>query len=399
MKLSQHNHHRTTLINPAKEESFTGETRSFLSEPNLERNRLDGFDYLTCILTIILIGFGIITIYSATYNPEAGTWLTGFCRRQLIWVGIASGLGAILFIFHYNIFYQLAYPLYGIGIILLIAVEVAGSTHMGATRWLSLGSINVQPSEFAKITVILALARYLSDRRLPPPYNLKELIPPAIIIALPTILILKQPDLGTAMLIILISGVIIFVAGITRGTLVTIGITAVSTAIIGWQFLHDYQRQRILTFLDPEKDPLGSGYHIAQSKIAIGAGKLFGKGFLKGTQNSLHFLPEQHTDFIFAAYAEQWGFLGVLILLALYFAFLLRAIHIATEARDSFGSYLATGIAAIFFWQVTINIGMVSGLMPVVGIPLPLFSYGGTSMLTSMILISILLNIHYRRKA
>jgi rod shape determining protein RodA len=399
MKLSQHNRHRPTRINPATEESFTSETRSFLSEPNLERNRLDGFDYLTCILTIILIGFGVITIYSATYNPEAGTWLTGFCRRQLIWVAIASGLGAFLFIFHYNIFYQLAYPLYGIGIVLLIAVEFAGSTHMGATRWLSLGGINVQPSEFAKITVILALARYLSDRRLPPPYNLKELIPPAFIIALPTLLILKQPDLGTAMLIILISGVIIFIAGITRGTLVTIGITAVSTAIIGWQFLHDYQRQRILTFLDPEKDPLGSGYHIAQSKIAIGAGKLFGKGFLKGTQNSLHFLPEQHTDFIFAAYAEQWGFLGVLILLALYFAFLLRAIHIATEARDSFGSYLATGIAAIFFWQVTINIGMVSGLMPVVGIPLPLFSYGGTSMLTSMILISILLNIHYRRKA
>ncbi len=399
MKLSRHNRHRPPQINPAREESFAGETRSFLSEPNLERNRLDGFDYLTCILTAILIGFGVITIYSATYNPEAGTWLTGFCRRQLIWAGIGLGLGAALFIFHYNIFYQLAYPLYGFSLILLLAVEVAGSTHMGATRWLSLGGINVQPSEFAKIAVILALARYLSDRRLPPPYNLKELIPPAVIIALPTLLILKQPDLGTAMLIILISGVIIFIAGITRGTLVTIGITAVSTAVIGWQFLHDYQRQRILTFLDPEKDPLGSGYHIAQSKIAIGAGKLFGKGFLKGTQNSLHFLPEQHTDFIFAAYAEQWGFLGVLILLALYFAFLLRAIHIATEAKDSFGSYLATGIAAIFFWQVTINIGMVSGLMPVVGIPLPLFSYGGTSMLTSMILISILLNIHYRRKA
>lgn len=399
MKLSRHNRHRPPRINPAREESFTSETRSFLSEPNLERNRLDGFDYLTCALTVILISFGLITIYSATYNPEAGTWLTGFCRRQLIWSAIGLGLGAVLFVFHYNIFYQLAYPLYGFSLILLLAVEVAGSTHMGATRWLSLGGINVQPSEFAKIAVILALARYLSDRRLPPPYNLKELIPPAVIIALPTLLILKQPDLGTAMLIILISGVIIFIAGITRGTLITLGLSAISIAVIGWQFLHDYQRQRILTFLDPEKDPLGSGYHIAQSKIAIGAGKLFGKGFLKGTQNSLHFLPEQHTDFIFAAYAEQWGFLGVLILLALYFAFLLRAIHIATEARDSFGSYLATGIAAIFFWQVTINIGMVSGLMPVVGIPLPLFSYGGTSMLTSMILISILLNIHYRRKA
>ncbi len=399
MRLPRYNRHRPTRISPANEESFAGETRSFLSEPSLERNRLDGFDYLTCILTIILIGFGVITIYSATYNPEAGTWLTGFCRRQLIWVAVATGLGALLFIFHYSIFYQIAYPLYGISIILLLAVEVVGSTHMGATRWLSFGGINVQPSEFAKITVILALARYLSDRQLPPPYNLKELIPPALIIALPSVLILKQPDLGTAMLMILISGVIIFVAGITRGTLITLGLSAISIAVVGWQFLHDYQRQRILTFLDPEKDPLGSGYHIAQSKIAIGAGKLFGKGFLKGTQNSLHFLPEQHTDFIFAAYAEQWGFLGVLILLALYFAFLLRAVHIAIEARDSFGSYLAIGIAAIFFWQVTINIGMVSGLMPVVGIPLPLFSYGGTSMLTSMILISILLNIHYRRKA
>ncbi|MCK5540049.1 MAG: rod shape-determining protein RodA, partial [Deltaproteobacteria bacterium] len=232
-----------------------------------------------------------------------------------------------------------------------------------------------------------------------PPYNLKELLIPAIIVALPSTLILKQPDLGTAMLIILISGIVIVVVGITRGTILSIGISALTTAFIGWHFLHDYQRQRILTFINPEIDPLGSGYHIAQSKIAIGAGKLFGKGFLKGTQNTLHFLPEQHTDFIFAAYAEQWGFLGTIFLLALYFIFIFRALNIAMEARDSFASYLASGIAAIFFWQVTINIGMVSGLMPVVGIPLPLFSYGGTSMLTSLVLISILLNIHYRRKA
>ena len=398
MTLSHHNRHRPTRIGAATEDNFTPETRSHLSEKSLERSRFDGFDYFTCLLTIVLIGLGVLTIYSATYNPEAASWLTGYCRRQLIWVGIALVIGTVLFLLHYNILYQAAYPLYGLGIILLLAVEVAGSTHMGATRWLALGGINIQPSEFAKLTVILALARFLSDRRLPPPYNLKELITPAIIIALPAALILKQPDLGTAMLIILISGVIIFIAGVTRGTILTLGAGALSAAVIGWHFLHDYQKQRILTFMNPEKDPLGSGYHIAQSKIAIGAGKLFGKGFLKGTQNSLHFLPEQHTDFIFAAYAEQWGFLGVLILLAIYFMFLLRALNIAMEARDSFGSYLATGIAAIFFWQVTINIGMVSGLMPVVGIPLPLFSYGGTSMLTSIALISILLNIHYRRK-
>ena len=397
MTLSHRNRHRPTRIGAATEDNFTPETRSYLSEKSLERSRFDGFDYFTCLLTIVLIGLGVLTIYSATYNPDAVSWLTGYCRRRLIWVGIALVIGIVLFLLHYNILYQAAYPLYGIGIILLLAVEVAGSTHMGATRWLALGGINIQPSEFAKLTVILALARFLSDRRLPPPYNLKELITPAIIIALPAALILKQPDLGTAMLIILISGVIIFIAGVTRRTILTLGAGALSAAVIGWHFLHDYQKQRILTFMDPE-DPLGSGYHIAQSKIAIGAGKLFGKGFLKGTQNSLHFLPEQHTDFIFAAYAEQWGFLGVLILLVIYFLFLLRALNIAREARDSFGSYLATGIAAIFFWQVTINIGMVSGLMPVVGIPLPLFSYGGTSMLTSIALISILLNIHYRRK-
>ncbi len=398
MSLSKRPQHRPHQIDPSAD-AFAPWPKNHLTEQPLDRNRLYDFDYLTLGLTFILVFLGILTIYSATYNPEASGWLTGYCRRQSMWFGIALVVGSALFIFHYNFLYQIAYPLYGIGLLLLLAVEVAGSQHMGATRWLSIGGMNMQPSEFAKLTVILALARYLSDRTLPPPYNLKELLIPVIIVALPAVLILKQPDLGTAMLIILISGVVIFIAGITRGTIVTISISALTTAFVGWHFLHDYQRQRILTFINPENDPLGSGYHIAQSKIAIGAGKLFGKGFLKGTQNTLHFLPEQHTDFIFAAYAEQWGFLGAIILLALYFAFLFRALNIAMEARDSFGSYLATGIAAIFFWQVTINIGMVSGLMPVVGIPLPLFSYGGTSMLTSLVLISILLNIHYRRKA
>ncbi len=398
MTFSRRTPHRPPLID-ANSDAFASLSKSHLTEQPLDRNRLHDFDYLTLGLTFLLVALGLLTIYSATYNPEAGGWLTAYCRRQATWFSIALIIGGGLFIFHYNYLYQAAYPLYGFGLLLLLAVEVAGSKHMGATRWLSIGGMNVQPSEFAKLTVILALARYLSDRRLPPPYNLKELLTPVVIVALPSFMILKQPDLGTAMLIILISGVVIFIAGITRGTIITITISALTAAFGGWHFLHDYQRQRILTFINPENDPLGSGYHIAQSKIAIGAGKLFGKGFLKGTQNTLHFLPEQHTDFIFAAYAEQWGFLGTIILLALYFAFLFRALNIAMEARDTFGSYLASGIAAIFFWQVTINIGMVSGLMPVVGIPLPLFSYGGTSMLTSLVLISILLNIHYRRKA
>ena len=372
--------------------------RRHLHEQHLDRSRLQDFDYLMLILTFILVGLGILTIYSATYNPAGEGLLTPYCRKQLAWFGLSLVAAAPFFLIHYNFLYQAAYPLYGLGLALLVAVEVVGSSHMGATRWLSLGSFNIQPSELVKLTVVLALARYFSNRRIPPPYNLKELIIPALLVALPCVLILKQPDLGTAMLIILISGIVIFMAGITRGTIITIAITALGCAFTGWHFLHDYQRRRILTFLNPGSDPLGSGYHIAQSKIAIGAGKLFGKGFLKGTQNTLHFLPEQHTDFIFAAYAEQWGFIGTMLLLAIYFLFLFRAVNIAMSTRDPFGSYLAGGIAATFFLQITINIGMVSGIMPVVGIPLPLFSYGGTSMLTSIILIAILLNIHYHRR-
>jgi len=372
--------------------------RRYLHEQPLDRSRLHDFDYLMLALTFILVGLGILTIYSATYDPEATGFLTPYCRRQLAWFALSLVVSSGFFLVHYNILYQAAYPLYGMGLFLLLAVEVAGTTHMGATRWLSLGSFNVQPSEFVKLTVVIALARYFSNRRLPPPYNLKELLVPALIVALPCVLILKQPDLGTAMLIIMISGIVILIAGVTRGTIITILISGLVAAFTGWHFLHDYQRRRIATFLDPGNDPLGAGYHIAQSKIAIGAGRLFGKGFLKGTQNTLHFLPEQHTDFIFAAYAEQWGFIGTIFLLFIYLLFLFRALDIAMETKDTFGSYLAAGIAATFFLQITINIGMVSGIMPVVGIPLPLFSYGGTSMLTSMILIAILLNIHYRRR-
>ena len=369
-----------------------------LNDPPLDRSRLHDFDYLMLALTFILVGLGILTIYSATYTPETTGFLTPYCRRQLAWFALSLVVASGCFLVHYNVLYQAAYPLYGIGLFLLLAVEVAGTTHMGATRWLSIGSFNVQPSEFVKLTVVIALARYFSNRRLPPPYNLKELLVPALIVALPCVLILKQPDLGTAMLIIMISGIVILIAGVTRGTIITILISGLVAAFTGWHFLHDYQRRRIATFLDPGNDPLGAGYHIAQSKIAIGAGRLFGKGFLKGTQNTLHFLPEQHTDFIFAAYAEQWGFLGTIFLLFIYLLFLFRALNIAMETKDTFGSYLAAGITATFFLQITINIGMVSGIMPVVGIPLPLFSYGGTSMLTSMILIAILLNIHYHRR-
>jgi rod shape determining protein RodA len=364
-----------------------------INQPRI--SRLDG---VLLLVALLLFALGLLTIYSAAYDPDNASWLPLYCRRQLLWFLVGIGGMACGFVIDYHIFERLAYPVYAIAVILLLLVLLVGRTSMGATRWLTLGGFTFQPAELAKVAVALALARYFNRRRMAPPYNLRELLFPCGIVALPFLLIIKQPDLGTAMLVVLISTAVIFAAGMTRGTMTTIGGIACTGAIIGWHFLHDYQRQRILTFISPEMDPRGAGYHIAQSKIAVGSGGLWGNGFLKGTQTLLHFLPEQHTDFIFAVYAEQWGFLGCSLLIAVFLLLLLRGLTIATEARDPFGSYLAIGISATFFWQFFINIGMVIGLLPVVGIPLPLFSYGGTSLLTSLTLIGILLNIHFRKR-
>lgn len=364
----------------------------------LGRKKVSRLDFILPTISLILFLIGMLTIYSATYNPITVSWLTPYGKRQLLWFCLGLvGMGGS-FAIDYQFYQKAAYLLYGFTIILLVLVLLVGKTSMGATRWLTVGGIAFQPAELTKLTVVLALSRYLAERRLPPPYNLKELLVPFALVGVPFLLVVKQPDLGSAMLIFLISFAVIFYAGITRKTMITLVAAGISVAMAGWHFLHDYQRQRILTFINPDLDPQGTGYHIAQSKIAIGSGGIWGKGFLKGTQNLLHFLPEQHTDFIFAVFAEQWGFWGSLVLITLFIIFLLRGLAISQEAKDAFGSYLAVGITATFFWQVWINIGMVLGLMPVVGIPLPLISYGGTSLLTSMILIGILLNIHFRKQ-
>ncbi|NIA19025.1 MAG: rod shape-determining protein RodA [Xanthomonadaceae bacterium] len=365
---------------------------------HIGKKKISRLDFIILLLMASLFSIGILTIYSATYIPEVSTWLSPVSCRQLIWFTIGlAGMG-ISFALDYHYYQKISYLAYGLAILSLILVLVAGKSAMGAKRWLVIAGVTFQPSELTKLALIVALSRYFAERRLAPPYNLKELIIPFTMVLIPFLLLLKQPDLGTAMLVALISLSVIFYAGLTRKTIITLFFAAIALAVAGWQFLHDYQRQRILTFLNPELDPLGSGYHIAQSKIAIGSGGLGGKGFLKGTQNLLHFLPEQHTDFIFSVYAEQWGFWGSALLIILFMLFLLRSLIISQEAKDPFGSYLAIGITATFFWQVCINIGMVLGLMPVVGIPLPLISYGGTSLLTSMILIGILLNIHFRKQ-
>lgn len=267
----------------------------------------------------------------------------------------------------------------------------------GSRRWLVLGPVTVQPSELAKVGVIIILARYYANNASKRGFTIKGLFKPALMVLLPFMLIVKQPDLGTGLLIVLIAASMAFFAKIEKRSLITMITTGVVSGPLVWFFLKPYQKQRILTFINPDRDPLGAGYHIIQSKIAIGSGMLTGKGFLKGTQNTLSFLPEQHTDFIISVLAEEWGFAGSALFLLVYLAFLIWGFNIAHKSRDSFGTILAVGITAMIFWEVFINIGMVMGLMPVVGVPLPLISYGGSSVITTMLGIGILMNVSMRR--
>ena len=268
---------------------------------------------------------------------------------------------------------------------------------MGATRWLSFGGIGLQPSELMKIVIIVVLARYFAERASAQGFSLKGLAVPGALLLVPVLLIMKQPDLGTAMLLLAIGGTMALFAGIRRLTLTVLVAGGAAAACGGWFLLHDYQRQRIYTFLNPENDPLKSGYHIIQSKIAVGSGGLFGQGFRKGTQAQLSFLPERHTDFAFSVFAEEWGFVGCLLLIVLYLLIVLWGLYIARQASDRFGMFLALGVSAMLFWHIIVNLGMIMGLLPVVGVPLPLFSYGGTSMLTTMTGVGLLLNVSMRR--
>jgi rod shape determining protein RodA len=286
-----------------------------------------------------------------------------------------------------------AYGLYAITIIMLIVVELMGHIGMGAQRWIDLGIIKLQPSELAKITVILTLARHFHNTP-PTKYNkIQHLIIPLLIIALPVALILKQPNLGTATLLCGIAGWLMFASGIHRKYFI-IGIVLVCASLpVGWQFMHDYQKQRVMTFLDPESDPLGSGYNITQSMIAIGSGGITGKGLMNGSQTQLDFLPEKQTDFIFTVLSEEFGFIGGATIIILYMFMILKIISIASHSKSLFGTLVAHGIAALLTLHMFINIGMVIGLLPVVGIPLPLLSYGGSIMISTMIALGLVCNV------
>lgn len=282
------------------------------------------------------------------------------------------------------------------GLGLLVAVLVTGETGKGAQRWLSLGVVRFQPSEMMKLAVPMMVAWYLSTRPLPPRFL--HLFCAMLLIVVPTLLIARQPDLGTALLVASAGLFVLMFAGVSWRLVTAFGILATACAPVLWYFMHDYQRQRVLTFLNPEQDPLGAGYHIIQSKIAIGSGGLYGKGWLNGTQSQLNFLPERSTDFIFAAYAEEFGLMGILLLLGIYLLIIMRGLLIAVQAQDTYTRLLSGGLVMTFFIYIFVNIGMVTGLLPVVGLPLPLISYGGTSMVTLMAGFGILMSIHTHRK-
>jgi rod shape determining protein RodA len=354
--------------------------------------KLQNLSWSLILLICILAGIGFAALYSAAggdFDPWASKQIMRFA------VGLV-GLFIIALI-DIKIWYRLTYPIFIAGFILLIIVEVMGHTGMGAQRWINLGFIQLQPSEFMKIAVVMALARYFHAASKEEMKTLRFLLPSLILIILPVSLVLLQPDLGTALMIVMAGIAMIFLAGAPVWMFLLGGAGAAASIPIAWQFMHDYQKRRVMTFLDPESDPLGAGYHITQSKIAIGSGGIEGKGFLEGTQSKLNFLPEKQTDFIFTLWVEEWGFFGGLVLLGVVALLFIYAIAIALNCRHAFGRLLAMGLIVNFSLYVFINIGMVMGLLPVVGAPLPLVSYGGTSMLAALTAFGLILSCNVHR--
>ena len=345
----------------------------------------------------LFIGLLLISLLSFVILYSAGNQEIDLLIRQAFRVGLAFLLMAVLAHVNPYQFKRYSALLFGFGVLLLIAVFIMGYTGKGATRWLDLGVFRFQPSEMLKITTPMMIAWYLSDHPLPP--KPMQLLIAGVFILIPTLLIAKQPDLGTAVLVASSGGAVLFFAGLSwRFILVILASISAFMPILWNYLLHDYQRARIITLLDPEADPLGKGYHIIQSKIAIGSGGVYGKGWLGSKQSELEFLPESSTDFIFAVFAEEFGLFGCLGLLTLYLLVIGRCLYIATQAQDTFSRLLAGSLAFTFFVYVFVNIGMVIGVLPVVGVPLPLISYGGTSVVTLLAGFGILMSIHTHKK-
>jgi rod shape determining protein RodA len=355
-------------------------------------DKLRGIQWGLLLLLGLIAGIGFAMLYSAA-NGELHPWAS----RQMIRFGIVVVVVIAVAIIDMRFWFRAAYWIYAAALALVVAVDLRGIIGMGAQRWIDLGFVQLQPSEIMKIALILALARYFHC--LPPDSigRIRSLLVPALMIAVPVLLVLEQPDLGTAAMLLAAGGALLFLAGVPVWMFAAGAAGAVAAGPIAWSMLHDYQKNRLYTFLDPDRDPLGAGYHILQSKIALGSGGLFGKGFLQGTQSHLSFLPEKQTDFIFTMIAEEFGLSGGLALLALYLVVLVYAFVIALRSRSRFGRLLGLGIATNFFLYAFINTAMVTGLIPVVGVPLPLVSYGGTAMIAVLLGFGMLMNIGIHR--
>jgi rod shape determining protein RodA len=362
----------------------------------IDRQLIKNFDWVMLVAVLLIAAMGLVNLYSATYAGGASS--TTVFIRQLFFFLAGLSFIMIIHLFDYRLLLTWNYILYGIVVCLLLASLLLGSNIAGTQRWINLGFFRLQPSEPAKLMLVISLASYYYRKDTGRGFTIGQLLIPMALTGVFFILVLMQPDLGTALMF---AGIFISMTLFVKLKWSTIGIIfgGCSAVIpIGWQFfLKPYQKQRIMTFLSPESDPTNSGYHIMQSKIAVGSGLKFGKGYLKGTQGHLHFLPERHTDFAFSVWAEEWGFAGSLFFLAVYFFMILWGLNVCLASRDKFGVLLAFGIVSLIFWQAIINLLMVMGFLPVVGIPLPLFSYGGSSLMTTLIGIGLLMNIRMRR--
>ncbi len=359
-----------------------------------DKNFIRTFNIGLIVTMLGLFAIGLITLMSATKGPGMAV----LYRTQLLWFGIGLLISIAIVWVDSQVFEKLAYPSYAVCLLLLGLVLVFGKVGGGSQRWIGFAGFHIQPSEFSKIAIVFTLAKYFSDSKLLPPFSLRQLFWPILLVTPFFILILLQPDLGTAGVLSLVAGSMVLYLGVSWRSLIIVLVIAVTAVPLAYKYvLRDYQRDRVKTFWDPGRDARGSGYNALQCRIAVGSGRLFGKGYMKGTQAQLNFIPEQHTDFIFSVFAEERGLAGVAVLLSLYLIYAGFALRSVTRARDRFEMLLAFGLTSIVLWHAFINIGMVSGLLPIVGVGLPFFSYGGSSLLTFMFSTALLLNLGRKR--
>jgi rod shape determining protein RodA len=367
-----------------------------LSGARLLGHARDHFDWTLFMCAAVLALIGVINLYSATSVSRAS--LSEVYIQQVYWLVSGGILAMLVTSIDYRHYEKFGYALYAFGIVLLVLVFVLGKDIRGSSRWIYIGSFSLQPSEFMKLFLIIAVAKYLHDDPKSDRRTLRDLAIPAIIAAVPMVLILAQPDLGTALILMLIFVTICALTRIAWRSLVSLGLAVAVVLPLLWTYvLKDYQRNRVTAFLNPDANILGSGWHAHHARVAIGNGGIFGQGFMRGSQNQFHFLPDQYSDFPFAVFAEDWGFVGCLLLVALYGFLVIWSIRVAATAKDRFGAVIAIGVGSLIFWHAFFNLGMVTGLLPVVGVTLPLFSYGGSSVLTVLMGVGLLMNVSMRR--